>query len=329
MNNKISLSIIIPAHNCADTLERAITSIENTSEAVEIIIVENASTDNTYKVAGQIAKKRQNVTLASSKKGVSNARNKGLALAKGKKVMFLDADDYFQSNAIEFVLKHLTADLAIYSYQNSDTNRILFDQDHTYTGSELIPLVGKMLTFPTNYLTVWGKTFDMQIIHKHHLEFQNNLRLSEDSLFLIQYVSFCKSIAGYPECIYHYSLSRQSAVRTYNPNTVADYLKSLEAVRRFIINDFPEVQTYYYRYGLMQLNLIGVHGIFDRLNHESFNNKAKRLRKVIDDPLISECISKTKIRELKSLKFLAIIFIKLHLTFLACQVFELRNRISF
>ena len=329
MNNKICLSIIIPAHNCARTLEKAVNSIENSNGKVEIIIVENASTDNTYNVAKQIKNKRQNIILTSSEKGVSNARNKGLALASGQKVMFLDSDDYYQPKAIEFVLNHMSADLDIYSYQSGGTDKKMFDRDHVYTGNEKIQFIGKMLTFPTSYLTVWGKAFNTQLIRNHHLKFQNNLSLSEDSLFLIEYVSFCKSIAGHMESIYYYSLSSESAVRKYDPETVSDYLKSLKAVRNFIMENFPAIQDYYYKYGLMQLNLIGVHGIFDRSNSASFNSKMSRLKETISDPLISECLSKTKIQELKSIKFLAIILIKLHLTFLACQVFELRNRISF
>lgn len=329
MNKRTDLSIIIPAHNCADTLRRAVNSVNlGYQKKVEIIIVENGSTDSTLAVAQDICQKQNEVTVVSSAKGVSNARNKGLEMATGRRIMFLDADDSFTNGAFNFILSHLSSDLAIYSYRSGEKEKQLFPTTQRYTGKELTALIGEMLTYPTDYLTVWGKVFDKRVIARHQLRFDNNLRLSEDSLFVIQYLFYCKSIHCYRDCIYNYSRNEGSTVRKYNKSTVKDYLISLRAVHDFIFERFFSVKHYYFKYGLMQLNLIGVHGIFDTHNQVSFFKKMKLLKLTVQDPLLIECLKGISIKDLNSIKFIAIIFIKLHMFLIAGQIFALRSYFS-
>lgn len=330
MKYEKGISVIIPAHNCARTLKRAINSINyHNKDKLEIIIVENGSTDDTLTTAEELCTSSNNIIVTSSKKGVSNARNRGLEVASKDKIVFLDADDYFEDGAFNTLLNQQSGDLAIYSYKTGENNQRLFTAVKCYSGNELTLLIGRMLTYPTTFLTVWGKVFDAQVIRENRLKFRADLRLSEDSFFLIQYLYYCKSVFGYNDCIYNYSRNENSTVRNYNVNAVDEYLTSLQAVHDFVFKQFFVVKDYYYKYGLMQLNLIGVHGIFDRCNSQSFGNKVKRLKRVLNTSLIRECLTQVRIFQLRSPKFLAIILLKCHLTSLAGVVFMLRNRISF
>ncbi|MDO4902904.1 MAG: glycosyltransferase family 2 protein [Limosilactobacillus sp.] len=321
------ISIIIPAYNCADTLERAVDSIDN--DNAEIIIVENGSEDNTFEVAKLLSEKHSNVKLYTSSKGVSNARNKGIQESKCDRLMFLDSDDFFCPGTVEYVLEHCKSDLSIYSYKVNDSTIRLFDKNEKFTGDYLLRLANRMMMFPTNYLTVWGKVFDTKLIKSNGLRFDDKLRLSEDSLFMVQFLRLCDSISGYKKEIYNYTLSNDSAVHRFNDKTSEDYLLSLSKVRKFVFSDYQELKASYYLYGLMQLNLIGVHGIFDRGNSKNFLEKTSDLRTITKNVLIKECINNVRFADMKSIKFIAIIFIKLRLNLIAGIIFTLRNRFSF
>ena len=119
----ILLSFIIPAHNSERTLSNCVESIENdvhlSDISCELIIIENGSEDNTLNIAKTLQKKFANVLLEVSEKGVSKARNRGLEVATGRKIVFVDSDDVWVNGSIEVIAKQLAAadaDLFMYGY---------------------------------------------------------------------------------------------------------------------------------------------------------------------------------------------------------------------
>lgn len=104
----MKLSIIIPAYNVEQYLERCITSCEHQDipqEEYEVIIVDDGSKDNTLAVARRLAQEYHNLVVFSQENGGSSkARNAGLKEAKGNYIWFVDADDYIYENCIGRVL---------------------------------------------------------------------------------------------------------------------------------------------------------------------------------------------------------------------------------
>lgn len=80
------------------------------------------------------------------------------------------------------------ADLSIYSFESGKALKRLFDQATPYQQADKEQLIATMLENPTNYLTVWGKVFRRQLILDYQLFFNEDLRFSEDSLFVLQYL---------------------------------------------------------------------------------------------------------------------------------------------
>ena len=104
MTELISVSAVIPAYNCAHTLERAVGSlIRQTYPVMEIIIVNNNSTDNTQLIIEKLHKENPLliIPLNENLPGANNARNKGLKIAQGKWIQLLDADDELLENKIK------------------------------------------------------------------------------------------------------------------------------------------------------------------------------------------------------------------------------------
>ena len=129
------ISVIIPAYNAEKYLENAVKSVINSERqctvAVEIIIVENGSTDHTWQIAKQLQTQYKNVHAIQSEKGVSHARNKGMKSAAGTWICFLDADDEMTEEAFSTMIedtKEKVSDLHIFGYWKNE-QKLLPDID--------------------------------------------------------------------------------------------------------------------------------------------------------------------------------------------------------
>ena|GEM_PF-6568812 len=105
-HNSALISIIIPAYNTAPYIHRAIgSSLRQTHKNIEIIIVDDGSTDDTLRVANYFAGTDSRIRVFTQKNaGVSAARNHGIDKAKGEYIYFLDSDDWLEDDAIELLL---------------------------------------------------------------------------------------------------------------------------------------------------------------------------------------------------------------------------------
>ena len=100
------VSIIIPAYNVENTIENCIKSIRiQTYDKIEIIVVDDGSSDCTYNVVNMLAENDKRVKIfRQSNKGVSAARNRGIQEATGEFIIFVDADDSIMINMIEILI---------------------------------------------------------------------------------------------------------------------------------------------------------------------------------------------------------------------------------
>lgn len=101
------ISVIIPTYNCAGYIEQAVKSalLQTIEEEVEVIIIDDASTDNTEETAEQITvnKSKRSLRYHRSEKnlGVAEARNTGIRMARGELLAFLDADDWWDLDKLK------------------------------------------------------------------------------------------------------------------------------------------------------------------------------------------------------------------------------------
>ena len=102
------VSVIIPLYNAEKHIKKCILSLYNqTYSNIEIIVVNDGSTDNSLSILSQINKNGEIKIISQKNKGASAARNKGLSIAKGSYIQFLDADDNLPVNKIENQIKIL------------------------------------------------------------------------------------------------------------------------------------------------------------------------------------------------------------------------------
>lgn len=109
MHNPL-VSILIPLYNAEQYIEETITkALKQTYSNIELVIVDDHSTDNSLKIAQKYASERVHI-YSNSKKGGNAARNYAFKKCNGEYIKFMDADDYMDDNMIEVQLKHLLAE---------------------------------------------------------------------------------------------------------------------------------------------------------------------------------------------------------------------------
>ncbi len=111
------ISVIVPIHNCEKTIDRCLSSLTKQSyKNLEIILIENGSTDQSLEICKQWQKQDCRINVLSSYLGVSNARNKGLDYIQGDYFAFVDADDYVESSMYEKLYNKITQENADMSF---------------------------------------------------------------------------------------------------------------------------------------------------------------------------------------------------------------------
>lgn len=129
--NNFSFSIVIPAYNAAPTIAKAIASaMQQTIMPKEIIVIDDYSTDATVSTVNQIIEHNQSsikiiLYQQSQNKGPASARNRGWQLATGDVICFLDSDDIFVSNKLEFLELYWppNANIVINAFAHETTNK--------------------------------------------------------------------------------------------------------------------------------------------------------------------------------------------------------------
>ena len=151
--NNIDISIIMPAYNAQKYIKESIDSVLNQSfENFELIIINDGSKDNTEHIIKEYQDQR--IVLISQKNGgVSNARNAGLKLAKGKYITFLDADDTFPKDSLKSRFEYLESnskiDLVdgIVEVKDENLQKTIRKYEPYYEG-KLLPELLKLNDFP-------------------------------------------------------------------------------------------------------------------------------------------------------------------------------------
>lgn len=220
--NEPKVSVIIPTYNTARFLEKCLSSIASQSyRNIEIIIVNDGSTDNTDEIISHfISKEERAIYITQKNQGVSAARNIALKRATGEYIIFCDSDDYTPENAIlnlvQTALKE-NADIIIGNYINK--NRLgerLVKTVKTNTAIELIEsfIVG------INHAGLWNKLYRKKCLSG--LSFNTDISIREDMLFNVQVLLGNPKISFIAESVYFYIQRRGSAVREISTDKIRE-----------------------------------------------------------------------------------------------------------
>ncbi len=243
-SDTIKVSVIMPIYNAYSYLRPAMDSVlDQTLSEIEVICVDDGSTDSSLDILKEYQAKDSRVRiLTENNAGPSWARNKGLSRARGKYIIFLDADDFYKLDLLEKMYERAerdNLDITITEYDiyndrsSSFESRIKSDHGSIFEGDTIVskneyPEVIFQCT--SNY--VWNKLFRASFIKEKELTFDQNMRVFEDVYFVMTSLSMADRIGKIHEVLIHHRVyseqSKNRLFRKYYKQVPSLYLKIKE-----------------------------------------------------------------------------------------------------
>lgn len=282
--DELLLSVIIPAYNAETSITGTVQSIYRefqTSIPYEIIVVENGATDQTTQVVEKLAVQMTCVKLYHSEKGVSNARNTGIANAAGKWLMFVDADDELHlgcGKRIIDIMQNSEADLCLFGHMNGEETRLVCEKTEVFNGKNVEQARIRLLEAPTRYMQVWSKLFRRQRIVDAGIQFEPKLRFSEDSDFTFQYTACCHMITFYADILYDYHINAASVMHTFDEKKLDGYVQAMRIMEKRLAGESAAVQQAGQQYILAHFHIAMVNSVFSTDYLGSFSNKVGMIK---------------------------------------------------
>ena len=234
-------SVIIPVYNVEKYIDRCLKSIISQNyDDLEIIVVDNGSTDSSGSICDTYANEHSNISVYHIENhGVGSARNFGLSKARGEFIYFVDSDDYLVGNLFAEFEDKLTPDLdlLVFSYYNSfeqemtektRTKNILpyNDSYDKYDFSKIF----KDLFLSDILYTVWNKIYRREFLLENNFSFEQ-YELGEDVRFNLDVYREVNKIYLSQDSYYGYVTGRKgSAMSGYNPKRLQYQLQELKLV---------------------------------------------------------------------------------------------------
>ncbi|MFW6026721.1 MAG: glycosyltransferase family 2 protein [Candidatus Woesearchaeota archaeon] len=250
MTSKVS--VIIPVFNLEEYLSEGVQSIiDQTLQNIEIIIVNDGSTDNTLEIAKTFSEKDNRITLINLKKnqGQSAARNTGLRITKGKYIYFFDGDDILKKDALEkcyntaekYDLDIVNFDADTFYHQNSKNqfspnyNRNNMIPDKVFSDDEYFDF---LVTNNILKVSVPLNLIKKKIILKNKLSFKKGI-IHEDDLFTTKLYILASRIK-HLNCKYYLRRIRPNSTMTTakSEKNVYSYMQVVENLYEFYLNKY-------------------------------------------------------------------------------------------
>ena len=226
MKEESLVSVIVPVYNAEKYIEQCIDSIiSQTYKNIELILVDDGSTDLSSEICKKYSKENEKVIYIKKKNtGVSDTRNIGIECARGKFLIFIDADDFVEERYIETLIINyepntiVSLNYKIYCNNNFIDTQDIFIKSISYEEILAYIIGGNRGNFFLGYMyrAVWGKIFESNIIKQKKIKFNNKLKIGEDSVFLIEYFKFIKNIKVVNKKYYNYRENEYSVTHRIN-----------------------------------------------------------------------------------------------------------------
>ena len=261
MNEKYLLTVIVPVYNLENHIENCLDSLINQSfDDLQILIIDDASTDKTYNILSAYRDKNKNITLYrnSVNKGVSYCRNYGLSLVDTKYTAFLDGDDWIDSNcyskAIQKLEKDNRIDIALWNIQtvyskSQYLKRYFYDEENIVSSSYALKLFTRSLNSNIYISPLLGnKIIRTELITKHGIQFHGCFY--EDDIFIFKCLLFANQIQLLPNSNLYYFQRDDSVMHSFSETVIMELFEVFPDFRNFLITNklWTGNEHYYYSY---------------------------------------------------------------------------------
>lgn len=242
----IKISLVIPVYNVEKYLEKCLNSCVNQDipiDEYEIIIVNDGTKDNSLNIANEFEQKYSNIKVYSQEnQGLSATRNRGLFLANGEYVWFIDSDDWIERNCLKSVIEEIQGnDLLVMgyieAYDDESRNKVISYKNHNLrNGKQLL----SERFFPQAQMYIYRRTFLLE----SNLKFFEGI-YHEDTEFTPRMLYFADKIKILNEPIYYFYKRPNSITTSSNPKKAFDCIIVAKSLSVFSENIDKNLKTQY------------------------------------------------------------------------------------
>jgi len=244
-----AVSVIVPAYNVAEHLSETLTSIANqTLKNIEVLVVDDGSTDATPSIITQFvtADNRFRSVAGPAIGAAGAARNKGLELAQGDFVIFLDGDDLFEPTMIANMYQRATsdqADVVLTGFRELNADGDLSAPQKWAFRTNLMPKrrpfhprAVKNVLFDLTSPAPWTKLWRTAFLREHQLKFPN-LKRAEDLVFVYSALALAQAITTYEACPVSYRRYRPGSLQTATAQAPLEFIAALAELRKVLASN--------------------------------------------------------------------------------------------
>ena len=269
----IKLSIIVPVYNVAEYLERCLNSLINqTLNEIEIICVNDGSTDNSLCILEKFAGLDKRIKIINQKnKGLSGARNTGIKLVQGEYFGFLDSDDWVDLDYFEKLYKrakNCDADISLGDFirkgKFKHKIRLKLNKEEEFVGDNEKFYGSQFYHFPC----VWNKIYKTSKFND--LRFIEGI-FFEDGPYTIQALHRANKVVTYCNTYLYYFVNPNSIVKTLNKKKEQDMYNSSKFILNYI-KDNMQIQDkgIYYETFAQKLWRIKLYSTVENLYYKKY-----------------------------------------------------------
>jgi len=242
------VSVIIPVYNVENHLEDCLDSVVNqTLKEIEVICVNDGSTDGSLDILEKFAEKDQRITIMDQEnRGAGAARNKGLEIARGEYLSFLDADDFFEPDMLEKAFNYSwknSLDITVYRVKTFDNRTSKVRNINYDIRKKYLPKkdVFNYNDFPGYIFNTfknwpWNKLFKRNFILKNNIQFQELFR-TNDLLFTCKALIKADRISVLDIPLIYYRIDHDFHSQNTNHKHPFDFYHAMLALKSFLIDE--------------------------------------------------------------------------------------------
>lgn len=292
----VKISVILPVYNVEKYLDRCIQSILNqTLNSIEIIIVNDGSTDKSGKILNLYAEKDSRIKVIHQKnQGVSVARNQGLLAANGEYIAFIDPDDWIDNNMFEklyceavqndcdvviscFFREDINNNKSVKTFHPFESNKLLLKDD-------IRDDICSQLLLNGFFTVVWDKIYRRSFLEKYKIKMYDDVKLREDYFFNMDVFGYAERVKYLPIPFYHYRDTPNSALKKYYKDLfqfdIKLYNKKKEYSGEWFINNEKYLNKISYDFLMDVYN--NVIKVYNKNNIDVIKNKWKDIYRIVN-----------------------------------------------
>ncbi len=296
------VSIIIPVYNVEKYIERCVKSLMMQDyENIEIILVNDGSLDDSTNIINKLSKEDSRIKiLYQENSGVSAARNYGLRVALGDYIMFVDGDDWVDSDYVSYFLKLVKNNNCFIGMnkQHYSNEEIKYEHESNIVSAEKAI---EWIYSDKIFVAVWNKIYKNDYLKRYNLIFNQNIWYGEGMLFNIECLQNVNKVAIGEKAIYHQTFNPESAMRNFNLKSNYCGISSmwLQRSKWKKVNKMIENEWIYHRYRFNRTiidGLVRTNQVHD--NWLAYKECVKNIRRGIFIPIKLEHKKKEKLKYL-------------------------------